>query len=47
MCSYSPPDHGDIPTGTVRLSPGYFTTEDAITATLDAIAAIAARAGKG
>jgi len=38
---------GTFPTGTVRLSPGYFTTEDAITATLDAIAAIAARAGKG
>jgi cysteine desulfurase family protein len=37
---------GTFPVGTVRLSPGYFTSEDDITHTLCAVAAIAA-AGKG
>lgn len=38
---------GTFPEGTVRLSPGYFTTEDTITATLDAIAAIGTKVAKG
>nr|MBP7322974.1 aminotransferase class V-fold PLP-dependent enzyme [Deltaproteobacteria bacterium] len=38
---------GTFPTGTARLSPGYFTTDGSISATLEAIAAIAGRVRKG